>query len=353
MHFTIEQRVENFKKYYRKQNSRPLLGFFWGSEYPLQRYNAPACLPQSRPLEPQDFIVEDYLADTDRLFDEHERLGGDFIFAADAFWGIPWLEAILGCTLLANHETGSIHAENLPFGAKLETIDVPQNPWTQKAVEFLDKTSRHCGGRYPLATTRMRGISDLLAIVYGNEMMVYKMIESPSEVHNVCGILTELWINFGLIQLEHIPCFHGGTGSFYYNMWTQGKAVWMQEDASALLSPQLYEEFILPCDKKIISAFEGSFMHMHPTGFYPYRQLSQTDITCLELHIDEGGPNAEELFDVHKLIMSRKPMLIWGKIAEKDMDWIFSKLDTLGLAVMTAVEDAAQAQYLWDKYIKA
>ncbi len=351
MFFSIEQRVNNFKLYYQKKNTRPLLGFFGGSEYPLHRYKAPASLTQSRPLEPRDFIVEDYLADTDRLFDEHEKLGGDFMFAADAFWGIPWLEAILGCELIASHKTGSIHAEHLHSGTKLEKKSIANNPWVQKAVEFLDKTSRRSAGRYPLATTRMRGISDLLAIIYGNEMMVYKMIESPEEVKEVCEVLTQVWIDFARIQLDHIPYFHEGVGSFYYNMWAAGKAVWLQEDASALLSPPLYEEFILPCDKAIAAAFDGCFMHMHPGGFYPYKQLIDTDMTCVELHIDEGGPDAQELFDVHKLILSKKPLLIWGKLAAKDLDWIFSKLPVEGLAVMTTVDDPAESKYIWDKYI--
>ena len=40
-----------------------------------------------------------------------EEAGGDFIWAASSFWGIPWIEAALGCDIFASHETGSIHAE--------------------------------------------------------------------------------------------------------------------------------------------------------------------------------------------------------------------------------------------------
>ena len=65
MQFSIEQRVANFKSYYKRQNSRPLLGFSIGSEYPIPRYRASQKLPVDRALLPEDFICQDYLADCD------------------------------------------------------------------------------------------------------------------------------------------------------------------------------------------------------------------------------------------------------------------------------------------------
>lgn len=352
MYFGIEQRIRNFKQYYLKANTRPLLGFFIESEYPLYRYKGSASLPENRSLLPSDFMVEEYLADNDRLFGRHEQCGGDFIFAADAFWGIPWLEAMLGCELWANHHTGSIHAE--PLG-ETKVLDIPPfEPdclWAKKAAEFLDALAAHSNGRYPLATTRMRGIADLLAALYGNEAFLYKMMEVPNLIHSICSSLTDLWIAFGKFQLEHIPLFHGGVGSFYYNMWAPAGSVWHQEDAAAILSPSLYDEFILPCDREIAGSFDSCFMHMHPTGFYPYKQLLDTNMTCLELHIDEGGSCAQSLFEVHKQILAKKPLLIWGKLSETDLDWIFHKLPHNGLAINVAVESSDEAKRIWNKYI--
>ncbi len=83
-------RVANFKRFYTRCNDRPLLGFWLGSEYPCLRYQAARNLPEDRPLEPEDSPVEAYPADCERLFEEHERCGGDFIWSGGAFWGIPW-----------------------------------------------------------------------------------------------------------------------------------------------------------------------------------------------------------------------------------------------------------------------
>lgn len=353
LHKSIEERVALFRQYYAMENQRPLFGFFHGSEYPLHRYPASRTLPEDRPLTPEDFIVKPYLDDCDTLFEQHEVCGGDFIWAGSAFWGIPWLEAVLGCDIVANHATGSIHSEppkNFSGPESLPAFDA-ESPWQRKTAEFLDRMAERSGGRWPLATTRMRGISDLLSALYGGDAMVFAMLEKPDEVKAVAAKLTDFFIDCGRLQLAHIPDFHGGIGSFYYSMWAPRGTIWHQEDAAALLSPDLYAEFIEPCDKRIADAFEGCIIHQHPTGYDPVGSYLKMGMTALELHIDEGGPSAEQLFEVHKKILAKKPLLIWGDIPEQGLDWIFGNLPTQGLAVNTVVTSPDQAQALWNRYI--
>jgi hypothetical protein len=350
----IEHRVERFRQFYGRRNERPLLGFFVGSDYPLHRWEASRSLPTNRTLVPEDFPVGPYLDDCDRLFDLHESCGGDFIWSASAFWGIPWLEAALGCPIKADHSTGSIHAET-PTGFRgpddIPTFD-STSPWMIKAVEFLDKMARRSDGRWPIGTTRMRGISDLLSALYGGTEFLLAMLDRPEEVKLVCERLTDFWIAFGRLQLEHIPLFHGGVGSFYYNMWAPAGTVWHQEDAAALLSPTLYDRFIRKCDQRIVDAFEGCIMHQHPTRFVPTDFYLEMGFTALELHVDKGGPSAEALYPRHRKIQDRVPLLIWGELVKADLDWLFGHLPPSGLAIMAVVLDVAEAARIWQQYVK-
>lgn len=351
--FSIEQRVERFRRYYERANDRPLLGFFVGSDYPLHRYPASASLPTDRPLKPEDFDIEPYLDDCDRLFEQHEACGGDFIYSGSAFWGIPWLEAALGCPITASHETGSIIAHKPEAFAGPDDIPAfdPQSPWMRLAVEFIHRLADRSAGRWPIGTTRMRGISDLLSALYGGGEFVFPMMEKPDEVHAVARRLTDFWIAFGRLQLEHIPPFHGGVGSFYYHMWAPAGTVWHQEDAAALLSPALYDKFIREHDRRITESFDHVIMHQHPTRFVPTDFYLDMKFAALELHVDQGGPSAEALHDAHRKIMARFPLLIWGNLSKADLDWIFSNLPPQGLAVMTVVDGPQQAGEIWDKYL--
>ncbi|MBI4581294.1 MAG: hypothetical protein HY718_16445 [Planctomycetes bacterium] len=351
---SIAERVERFRRFYERRNDRPLLGFFVGSDYPLHRYEASRTLPTDRTLVPADFEVEPYLDDCDRLFDLHESCGGDFIWSGSAFWGIPWLEVALGCPVKADHSTGSIHAELPPSFRGPD--DVPEfdarSPWMLKAVEFLERMAHRSAGRWPIGTTRMRGISDLLSALYGGTDFIMAMLDRPDDVKRVCERLTEFWIAFGKLQLRHIPPFYGGLGSFYYNMWAPPGTIWHQEDAAALLSPQLYDEFIRPWDERIVASFDGCIMHQHPTRFVPTDFYLKMGFTALELHVDKGGPSAEALYPQHRKIMERVPLLIWGDLPRADLDWIFGNLPTAGLAVLALVRDPSQAADVWKRYVK-
>jgi len=352
-HFTIAERVERFRRLYHRTNERPLLGFFVGSDYPLRRYRASDNLPINRPLKPEDFEVAPYLNDCDRLFDLHEGCGGDFIWSASAFWGIPWLEAALGCPIYADHSSGSIHAKPPPDFASPDPIPEfdANSPWMRKAVEFLVRMAERSGGRWPIGTTRMRGISDLLSALYGGSDFILAIMDRADEVKQVCRKLTDFWIAFGRLQLAHIPPFHGGVGSFYYNLWAPAGTIWHQEDAAALLSPQLYDKFIREHDDRIARTFASCIMHQHPTKFVPTDFYLKMPFLALELHIDEGGPSAEALYPTHTKILAQKPLVIWGNISERDLDWIFKKLPPAGLAVMTAVESPEQAGAIWQRYL--
>lgn len=351
-HRSIEQRVLQFQEFHRRANQRPLFGFFQGSEYPLPRYPFSRSLPEGRPLEPGDFDVAAFVADSERLFREHEACGGDFIYSASAYWGIPWLEAMLGCPIFANHDTGSIYAEPPPafIPATLPAFS-PENPWSRLMDRMLRALATASAGRFPLATTRMRGIADLLSALYGGDAFVLALLDQPEAVQAAAQRVTDLFIACGRFQLERIPAFHGGIGSFYYHAWMPPGTVWHQEDAAALLSPKLYAEFVEGYDRQIVAAFPRVVMHQHSTGFVPTDRYLDMGMSVLELHIDSGGPPAEALLDRHLAILRERPLIIWGDIPPTGLDWLFGKLPAAGLAIITVVSSPEQAGELWKRYI--
>ena len=349
---SMEERVNLFQSFYRKKNKQPLLGFYIGSEYPVPRYPSMAGLPEGRPLTPEDFPVEEFVRDSENLHIAHEECGGDFIWSGTAFWGIPWLEAFLGCSLYVNHSTGSIYSEPPDsFDSRTHKIHFnPDDPWVKLMDVMFEKLRNKSAGRWPIATTRMRGLTDLLSALYGGSEFVVNMLMDSEGVHLVTDKLVKFWVDAAEYQLNRIPDFYGGIGSFYYYAWAPYKTVWYQEDAAALLSPELYTEFIEERMRSIVNSFEGSIMHQHSTGFVPTESYLKMNFHALELHIDEGGPSAEELSDKYNLILSEKPLIIWGNIPAKDMDWIFSNLPHEGLSVITMVESSSEAKEIWNNY---
>jgi hypothetical protein len=174
------------------------------------------------------------------------------------------------------------------------------------------------------------------------------MVDEPDEVRETVEKLTDYWIAFGRCLQNALPVFHGGTGSFFYSLWCPGRVMWLQEDAVALLSPSLYEEFIYPADRRIASAFENTIIHLHPSRLIPTKQLVATDLAAIELHIDHDGPRAEALVEHYRTVLAAKPLLIWGDLTDADLDFVLTRLPHQGLAVNLVVDSVERARQISD-----
>lgn len=342
MLLSMEHRIENFKRLYAFENERPLIGFSAVSEYPFVRSPAAKDLPEDRPLRPDDFDPVCYAQDNLRLFEIHEEYGGDFIFTASPFYGIPWIEVFAGMELYANHESGAIYARPFKSGGMETEPFSGKHKWAVLARAMIEQDAKTAGGLYPLGVTRMRGVSDVLFALRGNEF-VFDLIDNPEESDKICSDIADIIIRFGQMQLNSIPEFYGGLGSFFYNTWVPAGTVWLQEDAVALLSPELYHGCIEKHLNRIAAAFPHCVIHQHPVGFLPWESYIDAGMLAFELHVDEGGPAVAELHSIHAGILSRKPLIIWGNMSLDELDDLFKRLPRRGLAVSCIVENREQA----------
>ncbi|MFH0964947.1 MAG: hypothetical protein V2A58_13185 [Planctomycetota bacterium] len=351
MHAALEERLGRLRCWFARENDRPLLGFFPGSQYPLHRYKgARRHLPDGR-VGVEDVVVEDYLSDYEEQYRLHEEAGGDLVWSAAPFYGLPWVEAALGCGVTADFETGSSRAEApTEFAGEVRPFS-EENPWVRKLGEFYAALNARSRRRYPVGVTLMRGPADLLSALYGGERFLFRMMEAPEEVKAAAERVTDFWIAFGKWVLAQVESFHGGTGAFFYSLWCPGETIWFQEDASALLSPALYEEFIEPCDRRIAESFEHTVVHLHPARFLPTGYLVRSAVSVIEIHRDRGGPSAEELEGEYRRVLEAKPLFIWGDLTEEDLAFVFRKLPHRGLAVNAVVRSAAEAGKLWERWI--
>jgi hypothetical protein len=350
MYIPLEERIAGSTRWFERRNERPLIGFTLGSYYPLRRYPKGVRNLPSGPIGPGDIHVEDFLDDSDDLHRLHEEAGGDQIWSAAPFIGVPWLEAALGCGVIADLGTGSSRSTPPPWFADHPSIPVfsSSNPWVEKLLEFIPVLEARSAGRYPVGATLMRGISDLLSALYGGGNFVLKMHDDPEEIQAMVDGLTEFWIAFGRCVLDRLPLFHGGTGCYMYGQWCPGKTIWLQEDAVALLSPALFNRHIYPADVKIAEAFEHVAIHLHPTRYIASQLLSESPISMVELHLDFDGPRAQKLAPHHRILLKSKPLLVWGDVHASDLEFMLAELPSEGLAINLIVGSVEEAHRIWD-----
>jgi hypothetical protein len=263
-------------------------------------------------VQPSDIHPEMFLPHVEDWHQQESRLISDVIQPYTPAFGMPWVEAISGCSVAAH--PGSLWAE--PF--LKDYSDRPtfefdsQNPWLLKLKEFTQVIVEFSSGRFPVALPQMRGPLDTLAALREPHQICLDLIDNPEGVYQILGELTELWIGVADSVLEVIEPFWGGYSS-RMKMWAPGKAITPQNDISTLISPQMYNQYVLPWDRKIFDHFPYHSFHMHSTEHHHIDALAGIDnLTAIQLTLEQevGGPPLEIMLPAVERILAKKPLLL-------------------------------------------
>lgn len=91
------------------------------------------------------------------------------------------------------------------------------------------------------------GIIDALAELRGTENLLLDMVENPEFVHDACRKIMETW---KATQQEFFDILaennEGGSSHGWMQLWCPKRHAQIQCDFSVMISPAMYEEFVLP-----------------------------------------------------------------------------------------------------------
>ncbi len=331
---------------------RPLIGMSVNITFPAASFTD-IKIGKGR-ITPDMVAPEQFLSDWDKSYERTEARGEDVFMAANAYAGIPWMEAIAGCEVFASPTSGSLWAEHPnPSWDSLDHIGFdPSNPWLLKLLESTRVLREHAAGRYPIGSPIMRGVSDMVAALLGPQRMVLELFDHPQEMQRLIGRCAEIWQAVGEQLAEARGFFHGGQCADRRRVWTGGTCKLYQDDAASLLSPALYRERFIPSAHEILQAYDRTMIHTHSGSLRIMLDglLSLESLDAIEVDIDPTGPSMAELLPSFKRIQDRKALLIIGELEYLTLDDIRTLVMDLspgGLCILSkvATEDEADVVF--------
>lgn len=310
----------------RKNLNRHLIDTFNGQIYnsPLSPYSR--YLPRGK-IAPELIKPEAYRDSYEWLIDKFRQEPGICISGIAPLMGFPWMEAILGCPVFSSDDGMNVWAEPIPDHIEHMEYFNPQscNLWLKKLSEFTEYLVRIAKNRVPVNILIMRGIVDLLSAMMGAGTLGLELYDHPEIIKKWANFLSKLWIRVIKAQLEIIPKFHG----YYWSMglgFSQRCAVF-QEDASALLSPEMYRRIIFPSDKKIFDAFPYTIMHLHSSSLHILDLLLDAKgPSVIQVGVDLGS-SIQELIPVLSKVQQHKPLYL--SLANSSAEEIQEVIDSL------------------------
>lgn len=341
------ERIERHLAFWnREEQEYPLVGFRIGSYFFSQNFKAAAALlAHPRQITPGMILVEEYLADYERMYQESLATGQDAFWCAEPFTGIPWMEAILGCSIFSSEESfwAKAYADS-PESVGSLSLD-RTNTWFKKMEEFTAALAGQAHGRFPVGQPILRGPVDILGAIFGQDKLVYHLYDYPELMKKLALEATAVFLEVIAALLDQVPAFYGGYSLGFYPVWTPAKCIWFQEDLLALCSPAIYREFFLPCDRKICRAYPYTAVHLHPASFFILEDLlAIEELKAVEINKDVGGPTVREMLPELRRVLEKKCLIIWGALDEEDIAAIREGLPCRGVFLNIVVEDVKRAQ---------
>lgn len=263
-------------------------------------------------------------------------VAGDFIQGV-APYDLCWTEVIAGCPL--RWRSGYVWAE--PFLAGPNPLEmVAEDPWLARLLEITRLQVELAQGQYPVCQPLLRGPVDMAAAALGDEALCLALVDQPERARGLLESCAEIFISVARAWTAAVPPF--GDGYCLYGIWAPGTAVRTQCDNAALLSPELYREFLLPCDERICASFDYPLMHTHSgfIGMVAPVLLQVRGLRAVQVSLDwPAGPGVAELLPTFQLLNQHLPLIITGGLTQAELDLLLKHLSPRGLCLQVGIHD--------------
>ncbi len=336
-------KIEAYQRFWRRNSaSRPLIGFSLKTWFPLDEFSASAAWPVDMVLCPDDVVVEVFLDDQDAQVAAEAGFGDDVFRGGAPARSIFWCCGGLDCGMRVLPGNIVAISQKQPWERSLGKKMDPSHPWTAKYLTYLDALNARAAGRYPIGIGSLAGPLDYAVAIRGHEQTVVDMLEEPETARRFLDEMTGYFLDLVQAAQARISAFYNGSFDAQYQLWAPGSSVRMQEDAIAVLSPDLYRDFIMPLDRRIASAYEYPFMHLHSSSMIVLDHLLElTEIKCFQVTCDVGGPALEQMLPYYARIQKAGfPLLLCGALSVAECVRLAQTLDTAGLYLNIMLENA-------------
>ena len=262
-----------------------LPGVSMGSIYEM---GAPVC---SFPLDtPADQLLDYYQV---RL--EARRSYGDA-------WPKWWPN--LGPGIMAGFLSADLHtAEDTVWFEPVEQMPIQdlqpafdaENAWWQRTLEVTRLAVERWGDQVSVAHTDLGGNLDILASLLTTERLLFDLHDHPEEVARLAGRLTQLWLRY-YDELYCLVELAGRGTTPWAAIWSPARCYMLQSDFAYMISPRMFERFVLPDIATCCAALDHAFYHLDGKGQIPHLDmlLSLERLRGIQWIPGDGQPPPEE-----------------------------------------------------------
>jgi len=203
----------------------------------------------------------------------------DPIFSATRFYGdaFPWWWLNFGPGIAAGFLGANVHSVyepsetvwfSPPGEVRLKDLHLAYdaaNPWWLRVKEMTSALVERYGSNLVVSHTDLGGNLDILVSLRGTQELLFDLHDCPAEVDRLTRDITQLWLRY--YDEQHALMLPTGRGtSSWAPIWSQGKTYMLQSDFAYMISPAMFERFVLPDLITCCDHLDHGFYHLDGKG---------------------------------------------------------------------------------------
>jgi len=141
----------------------------------------------------------------------------------------------------------------------------PSNRWYQLLCDLTHASARRAEGHYLVSGQGFGCVSDVIANMWGSEHTLLAMAERPETIKTIAQRLVDISKRlYDEVDAITAPC---QDGSFdWISLWAPGRMWTLQSDLCCMISPAMFEDYVLEELRQEAEHVDYSFYHLDGPG---------------------------------------------------------------------------------------
>ena len=230
----------------------------------------PSATGQDHEKFPKDYYTnpESMMKFQTEGFEKHlEKIDDDFIPFLTPWYGVCVVPDYFGSKIIfpKNGDPAAFPTINTIEKAKnLITREFKEADLMNRVIATIDYFKKHSD--YPVSVTDSQGTLNCINQIIGYENLFYWMKDDPKLVDYLLGLINDTVIKWTKFQKRIIGEKNNSTNGIISIRPPDGIGAWFSDDDLTILSPDLYEKFIVEKYNKLFRHFGKSILHWCGNG---------------------------------------------------------------------------------------
>jgi hypothetical protein len=209
----------------------------------------------------------------------------------------------LGACVLTTEETVWFEPSESHTALSLPLCYEADNRWWQRVRQLTQRAVERWGGQVSIGYTDLGGNLDILSSLRGAESLLYDLSDHPQEIARLTRELTGLWLRY-YEELHAITQSAGRGSTPWATVWSPGRCYMLQSDLAYMISPRMFERYVLPDLATCCEVLDHAFYHLDGVGQIRHLDLlfSLERLRGIQWIPGDGQPPPEEWLPLLKRI---------------------------------------------------